>query len=51
MAKNMNKLFKSNPERVYEACRKVIADSGYTVINSSREFTYCLHPHPRRGNQ
>ena len=37
MAKNMNKLFKSNPERVYEACRKVIADSGYTVINSSRD--------------
>jgi hypothetical protein len=37
MAKNMNKLFKSNPETVYEACRRVIADSGYTVINSSRD--------------
>ncbi|MDA8590186.1 SHOCT domain-containing protein [Luminiphilus sp.] len=33
----MNKSFKSNPETVYEAVRKVIADSGYTVLNSSRD--------------
>lgn len=37
MAKNLEKTLKSNPETVYEACRKVIADSGYSIINSNKD--------------
>ena len=37
MAKTVDRLFQSNPETVYEACRKVIADSGYSIISSNKD--------------
>jgi len=37
MAKNYDKSFQSNPETVYEACRKVIAENGYNIINSNKD--------------
>ena len=37
MARTLEKTLKSNPETVYEACRKVIADSGYSIINSNKD--------------
>ena len=37
MAKTFDRLFQSNPETVYEACRKVIADSGYSIISSNKD--------------
>ena len=40
MAKNHNKRLNSNIETVYEACKKVIAENGYNIINSSKsDFT------------
>ena len=37
LAKTVDKVFNSNPETVYEACRKVIADSGYSIISSNKD--------------
>lgn len=37
MAKVFEKLLKANPETVYEACRKVVSDSGYSILNSSKD--------------
>jgi hypothetical protein len=40
MAKTNDQMFNSNPETVYEVCRKAISDIRFSIINNSKENLY-----------